>query len=65
MPACEPTDEKLRRNNDKATGLGTEVRLFVARLLSEAGFETAMVTEETSENRPPRVFFVGHRQSAE
>ncbi len=34
------------------------------RLLSEAGFETAMVTEKTSENRPPRVFFVGHRQPA-
>jgi len=31
------------------------------RLLSEAGFEPTMVTEETSERRPPRVFFVGHR----
>ena len=26
MPACEPTDEKLRRNNDKAIGRG--VMLF-------------------------------------
>ena len=34
------------------------------RLLSEAGFEPAMVTEETSEERPPRVFFVGHRRRA-
>ena len=31
MPAYEPTDEKLRRNKDKATGLGTKVALFVVR----------------------------------
>ena len=31
MPACEPTDEKLRRKNYKAIGLGTKVALFVIR----------------------------------
>ena len=31
MPACEPTDEKLRRKNYKAIGLGTKVALFVVR----------------------------------
>jgi len=31
VPAYEPTDEKLRRNKDKATGLGTKVALFVVR----------------------------------
>ena len=34
------------------------------RLLDEAGFEPAMVTEETSEERLPRVFFVGHCRRA-
>ena len=31
MPAYEPTDEKLRRNNDNAIGLGTKFVLFVVR----------------------------------
>jgi len=31
VPACEPTDEKLRRKNYKAIGLGTKVALFVVR----------------------------------
>ena len=30
MPACEPTDEKLRRKNYKGIGLGTKVALFIA-----------------------------------
>ena len=29
MPACEPTDEKLRRNNSKDIALGTRIVLFV------------------------------------
>ena len=40
------------------TGLfGREVWL---RLIAEAGFEASTVTEVTSEDRPPRVLFVGH-----
>ncbi|GHJ48141.1 hypothetical protein Cs7R123_54830 [Catellatospora sp. TT07R-123] len=31
------------------------------RLLAEAGFDVRVVEEETSEDRPPREFFTGHR----
>ncbi|MBV1852796.1 class I SAM-dependent methyltransferase [Catellatospora tritici] len=31
------------------------------RLLAEAGFEVRVVEEETTEDRPPREFFTGHR----
>jgi SAM-dependent methyltransferase len=34
------------------------------RLLAEAGFESEVVTEETSEERPPRRIFVGRRPPA-
>jgi len=34
------------------------------RLLVEAGFEPSMVTEETTEDRPPRIFLVGHRPTS-
>ena len=31
MSACEPTDEKLRRNSRKVIGLRTKITLFVVR----------------------------------
>ena len=34
------------------------------RFLAEVGFEARAVTEETSEDRAPREFFVGHRSGA-
>ena len=41
--------------------LGLFGREVWRRLLTEAGFEPDEVTEETTEDRPPRQVFVGHR----
>jgi SAM-dependent methyltransferase len=41
--------------------LGLFTRDTWLRLLHEAGFRAAAVTEETTEDRPPREFFTGHR----
>ncbi len=41
--------------------LGVFRRMDWLAWLSEAGFEAQMTTENTSENRPPRDVFVGHR----
>jgi SAM-dependent methyltransferase len=35
------------------------------RLLAEAGFEPSVVMEETTEDRPPREMFLGHRPAGE
>src|SRR5262252_3523187 len=41
--------------------LGLFGRATWLRLLREAGFQAAAVTEETTEDRQPREFFTGHR----
>src|SRR5499427_244663 len=41
--------------------LGLFGRATWLRLLREAGFQAAAVTEETTEDRQPREFFAGHR----
>ena len=42
--------------------LGLFEREFWLRLLEEAGFEPRAIVEETTEPRPPREMFIGHRR---
>ena len=58
----------LLRETDGSVGvvhethrLGLFGRDFWLRLLEESGFEPEAMTEETTEPRPPREMFIGHR----